>query len=273
MIGEPIRSRDDLRTPDWELHLPPERAGWRYSGLRIARIAPGETREIGAEGDELLLFALEGGCEITVGGARHLLRPRSRVFAASPDVLYVPRDATALVRADAGVRLAVASAAADVAHPVQFRAAEDIPTSTRGSGLMAREVRDLAAVGVIDADRLIVCEVITPRGNWSSYPPHKHDVDLPDESALEELYYFEASDPVRDVPIGYVRLAASDERPIDGMLEFRDGDTVLVPYGWHGPVVASPHADLYQLNVMAGSGLRRWLVTDHADYAWVRSTW
>ena len=273
MIGEPVLSRAELKGDGWELNLTPARAGWEFSGLRIARLDSGESRSITSGGDELVLFPLEGGCDIEVAGERHVLRPRTDAFVGAPDVLYVPRDTDAVVHSAHGVRLAVCSAVAEKRHPVQWVAAEDLPVNTRGAGLMAREVRDLAAVGVVEADRIIVCEVITPRGNWSSYPPHKHDVDAETESALEELYYFEASESVRDVPIGYARLSASDGRPDDRTLPFRDGDTVIVPDGWHGPVLAAPHAELYQLNVMAGPGPRRWLVTDHPEYGWVRDTW
>ena len=128
-----------------------------------------------------------------------------------------------------------------------------------------------------DADAILVCEVLTPAGNWSSWPPHKHDEDRPgQESALEEIYYFEtrSTDPRGTDPVGYQRVYGTDERPIDVLAEVRTGDVVLVPHGWHGPAMAAPDADLYYLNVMAGPGTERaWLISDDPAHAWVREGW
>ena len=119
----------------------------------------------------------------------------------------------------------------------------------------------------LDADRIIACEVITPGGNWSSYPPHKHDEERPGESALEEIYYFE----VRGANgIAYQRVYGS----VDVLAEVRSGDVVLIPHGWHGPSMAVPGYDLYYLNVMAGPGAERaWLICDDPAHSWVRETW
>ena len=132
----------------------------------------------------------------------------------------------------------------------------------------------------LEADRFIVCEVITPAGNWSSYPPHKHDEEKDGENSLEEIYYFETRltpdgpDLPSSDPIGYARVYASDKRPIDVNTEVRTGDVVLVPYGWHGPAMAAPGYDLYYLNVMAGPGrVREWLISDDPHHGWIRATW
>jgi 5-deoxy-glucuronate isomerase len=117
----------------------------------------------------------------------------------------------------------------------------------------------------------------TPAGNWSSWPPHKHDEDRPGvESELEEIYYFETrgTDGRSTDPVGYQRVYGTDERPIDVLAEVRTGDVVLVPHGWHGPAMAAPDADLYYLNVMAGPGAERaWLICDDPAHAWVREGW
>jgi len=150
----------------------------------------------------------------------------------------------------------------------------------RGAGNCSRQVHNFGTPAALEADRFIVCEVITPAGNWSSYPPHKHDVEQDGETALEEIYYFEtqvaAGSPAPDDAdaIGYQRVYASDERPIDVQAEVRTGDTILVPYGWHGPAMAAPGYDLYYLNVMAGPGpVREWLISDDPHHGWVRQTW
>ncbi len=154
--------------------------------------------------------------------------------------------------------------------------------------------------GVLDADRLIACEVLTPSANWSSYPPHKHDEDRPGESVLEEIYYFEvaagAPGPAGSVAgpagsaagpagagvgvgagagagIAYQRVYGTPERPADILAEVRTGDVVVIPHGWHGPSMAAPGYDLYYLNVMAGPGRREWLACDDPAHTWVRSTW
>jgi 5-deoxy-glucuronate isomerase len=125
--------------------------------------------------------------------------------------------------------------------------------------------------GVLEADRIIACEVITPGGNWSSWPPHKHDEEREGETRLEEIYYFEVADGPNGPGMGYQRVYGQD---VDLLAEVRTGDAVLIPHGWHGPSMAAPGYDLYYLNVMAGSGPQRaWLICDDPAHAWVRQTW
>ena len=115
--------------------------------------------------------------------------------------------------------------------------------------------------------------MLTPAGNWSSYPPHKHDEDRRTASrVLEEIYYFEVAEP-RTASATSASTAPPD-RPIDVLAEVRSGDVVLIPHGWHGPSMAAPGYDLYYLNVMAGPGAERaWLICDDPAHAWVRDTW
>jgi 5-deoxy-glucuronate isomerase len=150
----------------------------------------------------------------------------------------------------------------------------------RGAGSCSREVRNFGVPATLEADSIIACEVLTPAGNWSSYPPHKHDEERDGvETELEEIYYFEtrvADGAVRDDadPVGYQRVYGTAERPIDVFAEVRTGDVVLVPHGWHGPSMAAPGYDLYYLNVMAGPGQERaWLICDDPSHGWVRQTW
>src|SRR6478752_5874738 len=129
----------------------------------------------------------------------------------------------------------------------------------------------IASADTFDCDRLIAVEVLTPGGNWSSYPPHKHDEYHPGaESVLEEIYYFE----VEDDGLGYHRVSPSREGGTDVLAEVATGDAVLIPDGWHGPSIAPPGRTLYYLNVMAGPGEQReWLIRDHPDHRWIRDTW
>ena len=149
-----------------------------------------------------------------------------------------------------------------------------MPVELRGAGRASRQVNNFCTPESFEADRLIACEVLTPGGNWSSYPPHKHDEQADGESSLEEIYYFEvASSPAGGAGCGYQRVYGHPDRPIDVCAEVRSGDVVLIPYGWHGPSMAAPGYDLYYLNVMAGPGAREWLVRDDPAHGWVRASW
>jgi 5-deoxy-glucuronate isomerase len=154
--------------------------------------------------------------------------------------------------------------------PARYGPAQDVPVELRGAGQCSRQVNNYCLPHTFDADQLLVCEVLTPGGNWSSYPPHKHDEAREGESELEEIYYFE----VARGGMGYQRVYGTAERPIDVLAEVRSGDVVLIPHGWHGPSMATPGYDLYYLNVMAGPGQERaWLICDDPAHGWVRQTW
>jgi 5-deoxy-glucuronate isomerase len=227
---------------------------------------------------------LQGGCEVRAadadGSHRNVLRGRTDVFAGATDVLYVGKDATIEVSSADGGRFAICSARASSRFPVALVPAEEVPVEVRGAGNMTRLVRNFgAADAFMGADSLIACEVITPGGNWSSYPAHKHDQATDSESRLEEIYYYEiAGGAAPNGGFGFHRTSASPgtdpARPVDTLVEVRDRDVVLVPSGWHGPCAAAPGHDMYYLNVMAGPGTQRaWNITDHPDQAGVRGTW
>jgi 5-deoxy-glucuronate isomerase len=145
----------------------------------------------------------------------------------------------------------------------------------RGTGNCSRQVHNFGTADAFDADSLMAVEVITPGGNWSSYPAHKHDEETPVESALEEIYYFEIdSGPDDSRGFGYQRVYGTPSRPIEVLEEVRSGDVVLVPHGYHGPSVAAPGYHMYYLNVMAGPGEERvWRIVDDPEHTWVRGTW
>jgi 5-deoxy-glucuronate isomerase len=148
-----------------------------------------------------------------------------------------------------------------------------VPIELRGAGDCSRQVNAFCMPHAFEADRLMCCEVLVPSGNWSSYPPHKHDEVGPAESELEEIYYYEIASGRGGLGIAYQRVYGTPSRPIDVMVEVRSGDTVLIPHGWHGPSMAAPGYDLYFLNVMAGPGERAWLASDDPAHAWVKETW
>ena len=253
----------------------PADAGWTYSGLRVVTLAPGERHSIVTGEEEMLVLPLAGSFVVECDGEVLDLEGRASVFSRVSDFAYVPRDARVTVRSPEGGRFALPSARCERRLPVRYAKAEDVSVELRGAGLCSRQVNNVAAAHTFECDRMIVVEVLTPAGNWSSYPPHKHDEHRPGaESALEEIYYFEIADGPGGAGIGYQRVYGTADRPADLLAEVRTGDAVTVPHGWHGPSMAAPGYDLYYLNVMAGPGAERaWLIRDDPAHAWVRDTW
>ena len=252
-------------------------AGWAHAGLLVADLAAGESRTVETGDLEYLVVPLRGGAKVEVAGRSYRLAGRPDVFAAATDVLYLPRDASFTLTSTGGGRYALCTATARRRCPVTYLAAAGVPDELRGAGTASRRVRNFGTPGVLAADSIIACEVITPAGNWSSYPPHKHDEERAGaETSLEEIYYFELrTEPGGPgSPFGYQRVYGTSERPIEVLAEVRSGDVVLVPHGWHGPAMAPPGYDMYYLNVMAGPGqTRAWLISDDPAHAWVRKTW
>jgi 5-deoxy-glucuronate isomerase len=180
------------------------------------------------------------------------------------------------ISSDDGGRIAVATARTDgePRFPVRYVPAEDVAVELRGGGACSREVRNFGAAHRFEADRLIAVEVLTPGGNWGSYPPHKHDEVRDGETELEEIYHYIVTDGPSGPGLAYQHIYGTPERPIDVLKTVATGDTVLVPHGWHGPAMAAPGYDLYYLNVMAGPGEERaWRICDDPAHAWVRETW
>jgi 5-deoxy-glucuronate isomerase len=223
--------------------------------------------------EELLALPLEGSWLVSCGGERFELAGREDVFAALTDFAYIGRHSIATLSSLGGGRIALPGAPARRDLPFRYASARDTVVEMRGAGQCSRQANNLCLPGSFEADRLIVCEVLTPAGNWSSYPPHKHDEDRQGECELEEIYYFEVADGPTGPGIAYQRVYGTPERPVDVLAEVRSGDVVLVPYGWHGPSMAVPGYDLYYLNVMAGPGERSWLICDDPAHAWVRAGW
>jgi 5-deoxy-glucuronate isomerase len=253
-------------------HVTPRTAGWEFSGLRVLDLPPGGWHDFDTGDSEWIVLPLSGSCTVAVGGETFRLTGRDSVFTGVTDFVYTPRDAHVSLATRGGGRFALAGARCEGRLPARYQPASAVPVELRGSGQYSRQVNNFAAAGAFECDKLIAVEVLTPGGNWSSFPPHKHDEDRPGESRLEEIYYFEIAG---DDGLGYQRVSPSGNgRNTDLLAEVRDGDIVLVPDGWHGPSVAAPGHDMYYLNVMAGPGMdRAWLICDHPDHAGVRDTW
>ncbi|MEV0091656.1 5-deoxy-glucuronate isomerase [Streptomyces sp. NPDC050738] len=258
-----VRAGSAARGP-YALDIDPKRAGWGHSSLRVLELDAGGSHLLSAGDSEWIVLPLQGGCTVLVDGEIFELRGRTGVFDGVSDFVYVPRDAHAQIASGAGGRFALAGARCGRRLPARYGPAPEVPVEERGSGNCARRVHNFAAAHSFDCDRLIAVEVLTPGGNWSSYPPHKHDEHRPGaESVLEEIYYYE----FEDGGLGYQRVSPSREGGTDLLAEVATGDAVLIPDGWHGPSIAPPGRTMYYLNVMAGPGeLREWQISFHPDH-------
>jgi 5-deoxy-glucuronate isomerase len=258
-----------------EVEVTPESAGWGHTSLKIVQLAPGGERRLATGEDEVIVLPLEGAVTVTVAEERFELAGRTGVFAGPTDVAYLGRGQDGRLRSERGGRFALCGARTERSRPPYKLTAAEVSIEQRGAGQCSRLVRNFGTPGVLPAEVIIACEVITPGGNWSSYPAHKHDEASEHESVLEEIYYFEiAPGPHGEPGLGFFRTSSSPSHEIDLCEEVHDRDVVLVPYGWHGPAAAAPGYDMYYLNVMAGPGSERaWKITDHPEQAWVRASW
>jgi 5-deoxy-glucuronate isomerase len=274
--------RGELAHDGWDVVVGPGSPGWQHTGIRIGSLEAGNSLRLETTGVERIVVPLAGSFTVTSeedgSTASTELAGRASAFDGPTDVLYLSCAATAVVTG-AG-RFAVAESPTDEARPTTHLPAESVPVELRGAGASSREVHNFGTPTVLDAARLIVCEVITPADNWSSYPPHKHDEHVAgQESRLEEIYYFEAA-PAGDHPehaddaFGLFSAYSSPAGEIDINARVHSGDVALVPFGYHGPAVAAPGYDLYYLNVMAGPDPEReWLISDDPAHSWVRDSW
>ena len=259
----------------YEVEVTPESAGWGYSSLRIISLDAAGEHRFSTGQDEIVVVPLNGGVAVEVGGVHCDLDGRANVFAGPTDVAYIGIGQAVTMHSAPGGRFALCGARTDRSLPMRYLPPDKVPVELRGAGQSSRQVRNFGTPEALEAGKIIACEVITPGGNWSSYPAHKHDTQGPQESELEEIYYFEiAAGPAGQPGFGFMRTTSSPGKDIDILEEVHDRDTVLVPYGWHGPCVAAPGFDMYYLNVMAGPAAERaWMISDHPDQTWVRDTW
>ena len=250
------------------LCITPESVGFDYLTCRIRRMLRGEDFSSETAACELGIVILGGRCSVeSADGSWRDLGSRANVFAGMPTVLYLPIDTSFNVRAETDCELAFCFSRAEEKFPARLITPQEVEIEVRGGANATRQINHILKPD-FPAQRLLLVEVYTPSGNWSSYPPHKHDVHKPpDEVDLEEIYYYKI-----DRPEGYAiqRVYTSDGR-IDQTLTVRDGEMVLIPEGYH-PVVAAHGYNVYYLNALAGSA-RSMAASDDPDYAWVRAEW
>jgi 5-deoxy-glucuronate isomerase len=245
------------------MRVTPEGAGWRYVGFEVYRIAAGARLRRELAGHEACVVVLGGSCDIrSEAGDWKGVGARATPFEGPPAGAYLPPGAAFEITAsrDAAVEIAVGLAPAGRGGPARLIGPGDARLEVRGSGAMERRIHHILMEDAA-AESLLVTEVVTPGGHWSSYPPHKHDTnDPPRETALEETYYHRLRDG-RGFALQRVYTA---DRSLDESVAVRDGECVLVPRGYH-TVSAPPGYELYYLNVMAGPK-REWKVTFDPDH-------
>ena len=245
-----------------------ENFGFEFLSFAARKLAQGQHYSAETGATELAIVVLGGVCSVKSSKGEWLrFGGRKNVFDGYPYTLYLPIGTSFTVTADTACDLAFCYSKAEVEFPAHLVTPDEVTLEIRGGGNATRQIHGMIPPS-FPAHRLIVVEVYTPAGSWSSFPPHKHDVhNPPGEVDLEEIYYYRI-----DRPEGFAiqRVYTSDRR-IDETITVRDGELVLVPEGYH-PVVAAHGYNAYYLNALAGSA-RSLAASDDPDYAWVRGTW
>ncbi len=251
-----------LRRGKWE-QVTPETAGWRYLHFGVRQ---GPFASQTGEG-EVALVVLGGRCRVEAEGERWELGGRANVFGGMPWALYLPRDTAYAVTGAGPFEVAICGALCERRRePVLIRP-DEVEIEVRGAGNATRQINHIVKPS-FPAERLLVVEVFTPSGNWSSYPPHKHDEDEPPgEVVLEETYYFRTPAPEAFA----VQRLYSPRHGVDVTETVRDGDVMLVPFGYHTTAAAHGY-DLYYLNALAGDR-RSMAAADDPGLAWIRAAW
>lgn len=269
------------QTDELILEVTPQLAGWDFIHFQSRRLAEGKSWSFDTKGHEFGLIILSGKVDVTSNrGTWTGIGKRKTVFEGPPFALYLPAQTSFTVTAQSDAEFGVAWVPTDEEHPPQLVTPDDVNVEIRGGDNATRQINDIFPPG-FDCHRLVVVEVYTPSGGWSSYPPHKHDVHREDaqgqvvEADLEEVYYYKI-----DKPEGYAYQrvytdAASPLHqagfPIDALMVARNNSAVLVPEGYH-PVVSPPGYTTYYLNILAGSA-QSLANVDDPNFAWVKETY
>lgn len=245
----------------------PASAGWQHLAFELHAYPDGAVFERPSGDHEVAVVLLSGDAELTVADQRWSVQGRRRVFEGLPHALYVPPGHRYALRALGGpVEFALGMAPAEGRLPPRLITPDDVTVEIRGGHNATRQISHVIDPG--QAERLLCVEVYTPSGNWSSYPPHKHDVyEAGVEAELDEVYHYRL-DPADGWAL---QRLYTDDRSLDEVVLARDGDTVLVRQGYH-PVVSAPGYDAYYLNLLAGDD-PTWDARDEPDLAWVRGQW
>ena len=247
------------------LEITPEIAGWKHVGFKMVHLQAGREHSGQETAREICLVVVSGSADIHAGTEQFdAVGGRASPFEdKAPGAAYVGAGDAFRVVALTDIELAICSAPAMGQRPSRLIGGDEMSRETRGEGSNTRHIRNILPE-TEPAESLLVVEVITPSGNWSSYPPHKHDTATPgEETALEETYYHRLN-PAQGFAFQRVY---TDDRSIDQTHAVEDGDVVMVPKGYHP--VGTPHGyDNYYLNVMAGP-VRKWIFRNDPEHDWI----
>ena len=250
------------------LDISPWDAGWKHIGFQLLRLPAGACWK-GETGErEVGLVGVAGVARVTSSaGEWPEVGGRTSPFEAPPHCLYLPAGTGYQIEARTDLELAICSAPASGEYPARLYSPDDVHAHTRGEGQCTRQIRDMLMEDR-PAGSLLLTEVYSPAGNWSSYPPHKHDQDrMPEESILEESYYFH----VRPASGFALQRVYTADHSFDQTVAPRHGDLVLVPHGYH--MVGAPHGyEVWYLNVLAGPQ-RALRVSFDPDHLWIKESW
>jgi 5-deoxy-glucuronate isomerase len=250
------------------LSLSRQEANWEWMSFLVRRLNPGDVYQVATKGEEAVFVILGGRCQADWGQGKRVLGSRKNVFDGLPYALYLPSGHQAAFKGESACEITECRVPSEAKLQPRLITPKDVSSNLRGGGNVSRQIVDVLGSD-FPADKLIVVEVYTPGGNWSSYPPHKHDVhNPPSEVDLDEIYYYRIAQP--NEGFAFQHLYSTDQS--QGLtVKVRDGDAVLVRSGYH-PVVAGPGYNTYYLNFLAGSS-RTMAVTEDPKHAWIRSTW
>ena len=276
-----FRPRSFADDPGLWLNITPELAGWDFISFQARRLAAGEAWRFSTDDEELALVTLSGSYNVTTSrGEWSDVGGRASVFAGIAHTLYLPRRTAGVVATRHGGEIAVARSPSGKDHDPFLIRPEDVATFIRGGDNATRQINQLIPPGA-PVERLVLVEVYTPTGSWSSFPPHKHDVHRANveggliEADLEEVYFFKI-----DRPDGYALQHIYTDpasplhqqgRPIDALIKVSNNEAVIVPEGYH-PVASPPGYTTYYLNALAGSA-QSLACVDDPRHAWIRETY
>jgi 5-deoxy-glucuronate isomerase len=248
------------------LGLPRDKANWKWMSFFVRRLQRGDTYRASTENEEAAFVLLGGTCLADWGEGPREIGKRKHVFDGFPYTLYLPAHNAVIFTALTTCEIAECRVPSEARLEARLITPDDVETSLRGGGNASRQIVDVLPPS-FPADKLVVIEVYTPGGNWSSYPPHKHDThNPPAEVDLDEIYYYRIAQPG-----GFaLQHLYSGEDGVGRTVKAVDGDVVLVHSGYH-TVVAGPGYDVYYLNFLAGSS--RTLAVTEDRHSWIRSTW
>jgi len=275
-----VRPAANVNDPDLILSTTPAEAGWEYISFQVWRLGNGRSWSFASGENELAIVILSGSISVSSSRGEWQGITRQDVWTSAATALYLPRRTEFTITAQQDSEFAVTWAPTDEDHDPWLIQPQKVPVSVRGGDNVSRQINDLLPPGS-PVHRLVLVEVYTPGGNWSSYPPHKHDVHIEDEvgnlieAGLEEVYFYKI-----DKPEGYAyqRVYTGENsplhqagNPIDALVRAENNCAVLVPEGYH-PVVSAPGYTTYYLNVLAGSA-QSLANQDDPKFTWVKDSY